>query len=135
MDECTDKMNIDEYVDILSSDNSVYREVLAETSLLITDYSAAAFDFAYLKKPVLYLQADKEEFLGGKHIYDQGYFDYERDGFGEVTYSIDTMINLIIEYVKSDCKVKEKYKRRIESTFINYDKKNVKRVFDEILKL
>ena len=68
MEECLSRMLIDTNVKILSTDEIPYSNVIAESSLLITDYSASAFDFAYLKKPVLYLQSDKEEFFGGKHI-------------------------------------------------------------------
>lgn len=135
MDECISRMLIDANVNILSTDNMFYSQVVAESNLLITDYSAAAFDFAYLRKPVLYLQSDKEEFFGGKHIYDQGYFDYEKDGFGEVVYDTDTLISLIMEYIQTDCKIKEQYSKRIENTFEFCDKENTQRVFEVICKM
>ena len=50
---------------------------------MLTDYSSVAFDFAYLRKPIVYAHFDKEAFFSGEHSYTAGYFDYERDGFGE----------------------------------------------------
>lgn len=112
-----------------------YRDVFAESKLVITDYSSAVFDFAYLRKPVLYYQADKDEFFSGKHTYDKGYYDYERDGFGEVEYTADDLVNRIIEYMEMDCQLKDKYRKRIDATFPYNDKNNCERVFEEIRKV
>ena len=109
-----------------------YRKIFAETSLLITDYSSVAFDFAYLRKPILYYQVDKEEFFSGAHTYDKGYFEYETDGFGEVVYTADAMAELIMEYVDNDCSLKELYLDRINATYSFSDKDNCKRVYEAI---
>lgn len=107
-----------------------YRDVFARANLLITDYSSVAFDFAYLRKPVLYFQFDKDSFFAGGHSYTSGYFNYERDGFGEVEYTIDSVIDRIIEYVESDCSLKKKYEDRINATFPFNDHDCCKRVLD-----
>lgn len=44
-----------------------YNKVLAEGTLMVTDYSRAVFDFAYLKKPVVYTQFDAESFYTEYH--------------------------------------------------------------------
>ena len=38
---------------IIADDKKTYRELFNESELLITDYSSVAFDFSYLKKPVI----------------------------------------------------------------------------------
>lgn len=48
---------------------------------MVTDYSSVAFDFAYMKKSLVYAQFDREAFFEGQ-TYDEGYFNYETDGFG-----------------------------------------------------
>jgi hypothetical protein len=111
-----------------------YREIFAESALIVTDYSSVAFDFAYLRKPVVYCQFDKEEFYS-RHTLTQGYFDYERDGFGEVTYNLRDAVNCIIEYIKNDCKLKPKYRERIDAFYTYSDKNNCERVYQEIKKL
>ena len=109
-----------------------YRKVFAESNLIITDYSSVAFDFAYLRKTVLYYQADHDEFFSGGHVYTKGYFDYEKNGFGEVEYTLDAMVDRIIEYMINGCVLKEKYAIRIEAMFPFSDKNNCKRVYDAI---
>ena len=108
--------------------NVVYRDMFAKNKLLITDYSSVAFDFAYLRKPVVYVHFDQNH-------YAEGYFDYERDGFGEVEYDLEGAVNRIIEYMENDCKLKTKFHERIDSFFTFNDKNNCQRVYEEIMKL
>lgn len=115
--------------------NTRYRTLYADSSLMVTDYSSAVFDFAYLRKPVLYYQQDVAEFFSGRHVCNRGYFNYERDGFGEVEYTADALIDRIIEYMKNGCPLKECYRKRIEKTFLYSDQKNCQRVYEEIQKL
>lgn len=112
-----------------------YRQIFAQSDLLVTDYSSVAFDFAYLRKPVVYFQQDKEEFYSGAHTLERGYFDHERDGFGEVEYSVDALVDRIVEYMESDCKLKEKYRKRIDATFPFSDQENCRRVYEAILEM
>ena len=102
---------------------------------MITDYSSAVFDFAYLRKPVLYYQYDIDDFYSGRHTFDKGYFDYERDGFGEVEYTPGALVDRIIEYMQNGCRLKEIYRDRIEKTFPYNDRNNCRRVYEEIVKL
>lgn len=112
-----------------------YRDVFAQTDLMVTDYSSVAFDFAYLRKPIVYSQFDKESFFSGEHSYTEGYFDYERDGFGEVEYTLDDVVDRVIEYMKDGCKLKPLYEERINNTFAFNDKDCCKRVIEYIFKL
>lgn len=114
---------------------TAYKDIYSRSALLITDYSSAAFDFSYLRKPVVYTHFDKEEFYGGGHICENGYFEYERDGFGEVEYDLDSTVQRIIEYMENGCKLKEKYKERIDNFFAFDDKNNCERVYEKIIAL
>ena len=131
---CGVQFRHDPRVKVLPSDVS-YRDIYAESSLVITDYSSAVFDFAYLRKPVLYCQFDKDEFFAGEHVYTKGYFDYERDGFGEVEYDLESTVDRIIEYVENDCELKPVYWERIDKFFAFRDQDNCKRVVEKILSL
>ncbi len=112
-----------------------YTDVYRDSSLIITDYSSAVFDFAYMKKPVLYAQFDKDEFFSGKHICKQGYFDYENDGFGEVEYDLESTVTRIIEYMENGCKMKEQYRERVDRFFAYHDRNNCRRVYEKILQM
>ncbi|MGN0393935.1 MAG: CDP-glycerol glycerophosphotransferase family protein [Coprococcus sp.] len=111
-----------------------YRDVFAQTDLMITDYSSVAFDFAYLRKPIVYSQFDKESFFSGEHSYTEGYFDYERDGFGEVENNLDSVIDRVIEYMKTGCKLKPLYEERINKTFAFNDHDCCRRVMECAMK-
>jgi len=123
-----------EQVKFFSIDDE-YRDVYAQSDLVLTDYSSAAFDFAYLRKPIVYTQFDKEEFFGGKHVCTQGYFSYERDGFGEVTYDLDSTVDVLIDYMKNNCQLKDVYRERIDKFFAFNDHDNCKRILEKILEL
>ncbi|MBQ7335884.1 MAG: CDP-glycerol glycerophosphotransferase family protein [Clostridia bacterium] len=112
-----------------------YRDVYANSNLVLTDYSSAVFDFAYLRKPVVYAQFDKDEFFSGSHVYTKGYFDYERDGFGEVIYDLDSTVELLIDYMKNGCLLKDEYRRRVDRFFAFDDQNNCQRILDRVLEM
>ena len=111
-----------------------YNSLFCNSSLLVTDYSSVAFDFAYLNKPIIYTQFDVDSFFE-QHTYDKGYFEYERDGFGPVFYDYEATVAAIIKTIKNGCKQPEKYAKRIEKTFAFHDTNNCKRIYEEIIKL
>ncbi len=108
-----------------------YSQLFSHANLLVTDYSSTAFDFAYLRKPVLYCQGDKQEFFSS-HTYSKGYFDYEKDGFGKVVYNIDQTVDEITNLIKNNCNLEQKYLKRINNFFAFNDKNNCKRIYEEI---
>ncbi len=120
-----------EYVNFVDKTIS-YTEIYNRSALLLTDYSSAAFDFAYLRKPIIYTHFDEERFFLGDHVCEKGYFDDERDGFGEVEYNLDDTVDRLIEYMEKGCKMKEIYKKRCDSFFAFDDRQNCERVFRKI---
>lgn len=110
-----------------------YREVFAQTDLMVTDYSSVAFDFAYLRKPIIYSQFDRAEFFNGAHSYTEGYFDYDRDGFGMVTTDLDATVDAIITAMREGCQLDETYRKRIDATFAFDDRNCCKRVLERYL--
>lgn len=114
--------------------NINYQKEFCENSLLITDYSSVFFDFGYLNKPVIYFQPDREEFFAGQ-LYDEGYFDYNKMGFGPVCDDYENLIKETIKIIENDCKIDKKYSKRIDEFFKFKDRNNCQRVYEEIKKL
>ncbi|EAH7654054.1 glycosyltransferase [Campylobacter coli] len=85
--------HIPSYIKIANQGESL-QELFCASSFMITDYSSVSFDMAYLEKPVIYYQFDKEEFFI-LHTLQKGYFDYEKDGFGSVVYDEDCLMKEI----------------------------------------
>ena len=112
---------------------TAYRDIYSKSALIITDYSSAVFDFAYMRRPVIYTQFDREEFFGGEHTYTEGYFNYERDGFGEVEYDLEHTIDRIIEYMENGCQMKDEYRDRADRFFAFNDRNNCQRVYEKLM--
>lgn len=108
-----------------------YQEEFKKNALLITDYSSVAFDFAYLKKPVIYTQFDREAFFEGQ-VYSEGYWDYETMGLGPVCKDYEGTVHEIIKSIERQCILEEKYLERIEGFYYKFDQNNCQRVFDAI---
>lgn len=120
-----DRFSPDPRIDMKGTD-VVYREMFAQNMLLLTDFSSVAFDFAYLRKPVVYAHFDSNH-------YAEGYFDYERDGFGEVESTLEGTIDRLIEYMQNGCQLKPEYRKRIDAFFAFNDKNNCQRVYDKLM--
>ena len=114
--------------DIIVDNEKTYQELFNESKLLITDYSSVAFDFSYLKKPVIYYQYSDD------YNFDlsESYFDYETMGFGEVIKKEDDLIDLVKTYLDNDCEMKDDYKKRVDKFYKYNDQNNCKRVYEWI---
>ena len=115
--------------------NTSYRDVYAQSNLIVTDYSSAMFDFAYLRKPIIYCHFDRDRFFGGTHTLEKGYFDYDEDGFGEVAFTLEETVDCIIRYVENGCVMPEKFRHRVDRFFAFQDNRNCQRVLEKILDL
>ena len=113
-------------------DEVIHRDIYARASLLITDYSSVAFDFANLYKPIIYSQFDADDFWSAEGHRAKGYFDFERDGFGEVVSTLDATIDKIVEYIENGCVMAPVYRQRAESFFQYHDHNNCQRVLEAI---
>lgn len=122
-------------VTFLPADSS-YREAYAKSNCVITDYSSAVFDFAYLQKPILYAQFDQKRFFSGEHTYVKGdFFDHERDGFGEVTTTLDETLDALAKILSNDCQMDALYIQRLHQTFPALDQSNSDRIYTHCQRL
>lgn len=118
-----------EYVDIVPSTGDMsYEKVFRESSLMVTDYSGVQFDFAYMRKPLVYLHHDDIP----QH-YEEGTFHYDTMAFGEICHNNDELIDTLIEYMKNDCVMKEEYRRRADDFFEFDDHENCRRIYDVMI--
>jgi len=111
-----------------------YRKAFQEGNVLLTDYSSVAFDFAYLRKPVLYAQFDKQKFYAS-HTLSEGYFSYEKDGFGTVVYDYEATIDQVVKLINKSSSVDTLYRQRVDNFFKYNDKNNRRRIYQTILNL
>ena len=133
--EYMDEFTMPNFVKVYSYSVGNIQALFQSTSILITDYSSVAFDVAYLNKAILYYQFDHDEVFSGNHTYRKGYFDYERDGFGAVSYTEEELLEQLEKLINNGGKLLECYKERIHKTFAFRDNNNCKRVYQAIVNL
>ncbi|MCB9636595.1 MAG: CDP-glycerol glycerophosphotransferase family protein [Sandaracinus sp.] len=86
-----DDLRVPEHVRVKTHVGGSIQDVFRRTTILVTDYSSTAFELAYLGRPIVYFQFDRDEVFGGGHLTRPGYFDYDRDGFGPVCTTVDAV--------------------------------------------
>ena len=105
-------------------------ESIMSAKMMLTDYSSICSDFYYLKKPVLFFQFDRDEYI--KKVGSE--IDLEKNIFGEVAYSADDIVDKLIASINKEFKLSLLQKEG-EKYFINFrDRENCRRIYDTILK-
>ena len=79
-----------------------------------------------MKKPVIYYQFDLKKFR--KDHYQQGFFDYDKMGFGPVCTTENKLISALKNIENDD-------NRNVDEFFKYHDFHNCERIYQEIIKL
>jgi Putative glycosyl/glycerophosphate transferases involved in teichoic acid biosynthesis TagF/TagB/EpsJ/RodC len=123
-----DQFEMPGHVEPLAFAGTDVQALYGQCALLVTDYSSVAFNMAYLDRPVVYFQFDREAMFHGAHVGRQGYFDYERDGFGPVVDDVPGAERAIVAAVEAGPRPSSLYQARIEATFTERDGRACERV-------
>lgn len=115
-------------VETASSLEISYEQALTESSLMVTDYSGVQFDFAYMRKPVVYFHTP----LLPPH-YEEGGFFYDTQGFGEICTKAEELVQTICEYMEHGCELKSFYRKRQDDFFAFEDRENCRRICEDAL--
>ncbi len=126
-----DEMGLPDWVEIFDArSGQSYQNLFAHTRLLITDYSSAACEAAYIERPVVYFQFDANRFLSGEHVYSAGFFEYRRDGFGPVYADAEEAINGVCDILRNG--PDETHAERARNFFAYRDGQCCERVVNEL---
>ncbi len=109
-----------------------YNKLYEESNVMITDYSSAIYDFAYLEKPVLLFHFDEGEYFKNNPYLSYGGFDYEQSGLGPVTHTIQELSYELKKLLENGCVMEDKYLQRKKAFFAFNDHKNSERVYQRI---
>ena len=119
-----------DFVTILTVNSGIsYEQLLTESSLMVTDYSGIQYDFAYMRKPIIYFHPDE---LPAQ--YEDGGINYETMGFGPICKNSEELVDLLCKYMENNCITEEKYVKRADDFFAFKDHNNCKRIYDEVKK-
>ena len=103
------------------------QDLLMRCNVLITDYSSVFFDAGYMEKPVIYYQFDSEDFR--KYHYQEGYFSFEKHGFGPVVQTEEALLDALRECAANDFRMQEEYRGRLDAFYPVRDAKNCERTY------
>ena len=113
-----------------SKNGDSVQDHLKKASIMITDFSSVFFDFAYMRKPVIYYQFDEKQYFESHYI--KAYFDYRDNGFGPVVENADDALNELNKIIKNNFMMSKEYYQKAVNFFPLYDTKNCERIFDAI---
>ncbi|MFP3125344.1 CDP-glycerol glycerophosphotransferase family protein [Ectobacillus funiculus] len=105
-------------------------EIYLLSDLLITDYSSVFFDYANLKRPIIFYAYDIESYRDKLRGF---YFDLEKEAPGPVIETTEQVLEAIREYEKNGlCEFEEKYKRFYNGYCYLEDGNSSKRAAEQI---
>lgn len=128
-----DKLDLSKYGEF-TVDGSSYDDITdlyLISDLLITDYSSVFFDYANLKRPVLYFTYDLEKY---RDVLRGFYLDMEKDLPGPLLLTNDE----VVDAIKNIDKIQEEYKERYEEFYNRFccvdDGHAAQRVVEKVFK-
>ena len=125
-----DDFERNDYVQLIPAASDMnYEKILTESSLMVTDYSGVQFDFAYMRKPILYYHPKDLP----PHYSESEAYKYDRDSFGPVIDNHTDLVNSLCEYMKNGCTTKAEYIQRADKFFAFNDHNNCERIYNTIL--
>ena len=104
--------------------------LLKDSALLVTDYSSVYFDFAYMKKPIIFYQFDYDEYRAGH--FNAGWLDY-KNSFGATTTQESDLVAHVEYYLTHDMQMEPHYQKFVDYCFPIRDSDNCQRVYDAII--
>jgi len=105
------------------------QEYFARAALMVTDYSSMTFNEAFLLRPPVYFQFDRDTYYNGANHARAGYFDHVRDGFGPVAHTVQETHHAVLDLLTE---VPQEYVDRMKSTFPYRDGRNRERTVTAI---
>jgi len=113
----------------------ILHKLFRRAKIMITDYSSVFFELAILNKAILYYQFDYDYMYGGNHSSQIGYFDFEKDGFGAVSYNEEKLFSDLKIVLENSGLPSKLYLDRIKTSFPFRDGRNRERTLHAIKSL
>ncbi|WP_237208710.1 CDP-glycerol glycerophosphotransferase family protein [Rothia nasimurium] len=107
-----------------------YEQAFLQATEVVTNYSSAVLDAAYIGTPVLYYQWDRESFFDSQHYFPR--LDFEKDGLGPVFEDADTLVAYLQEQEPNN--PAQEYAQRVLNFYRGVDPlQGMKELFELVL--
>nr|WP_242071375.1 CDP-glycerol glycerophosphotransferase family protein [Bacillus thuringiensis] len=123
--------SLNERIKVVKLGEESVKELMQNSSLMITDYSSVVFDFNYMKKPTIFYHFDVNDYLK----YRGSYVDLSKDLVGDIAYTKNEVIQYVKKYVENDFTYEMKYSINSKKYYAHNDKNNFNRIYKEIKKI
>ena len=104
-----------------------------EYSIFITDFSNYVYDFAYLRRKVIYFFPDYEEFLSGMSDYRESERPFE-GGIGDFASDSRELYSLLKKAVRHSGKPNKQQYKEMDNMFLHRDYRARKRIYETLSK-
>ncbi|WP_114571688.1 CDP-glycerol glycerophosphotransferase family protein [Exiguobacterium flavidum] len=118
-------------IDIVDLSQETIGQLMAESTLLITDYSSVAFDFNYMKKPVIFYQFDLADYQSRRGAY----VNLRTELFGSTAATTSELVERTIEAIENDFRYEPSDVEKSTRYYSHQDKDNAKRIYEMIMEL
>ncbi len=126
-------MPFPDFVEKRSKAQGSMQTMMRKSSLMITDFTSAAFDMAYMKRPIIYYQPESKDSYAQRQHWGKGYLDYRTMGFGPVCANHDELLAALEGALRDGGVMPPQYEARVDATFPHRDAGCCRRVFDFIM--
>lgn len=103
----------------------------AEYKVFITDFSSFVYDFAYLKRAILYFNPDYHFFLAGMNDYRELDLPYE-EAFGPFVQTAEEALDEIEKILSQNAIPAARYWERMEHLFFYKDNNQCERIYEQL---
>ncbi len=127
------RLDVPDHVQMLTFEDRNPRDTFARCRVLVTDYSSMAFDAAYIERPVVYFQFDRDRMFSGVHSYPEGLLRLPAGRLRPVADTYEEVVRAITETVEAGPHPAGPYAERIRDAFPLRDGDCAERVYQAIV--
>jgi len=118
-----------DFVEIVEMENHNLQDLLKSNDLMITDYSSVGFDFALMKKRVIYYQFDRVALEYADRA------DLKSLLPGDILNTENEVIEEVNAFINGSQKIKKEHRNKLKNLFLFNDRKSNQRLMNEIRKI
>jgi CDP-glycerol glycerophosphotransferase len=104
------------------------QQLLKSSAVLITDFSSVAWDFSFLKRPVLYFQFDQKNLVEGRAPHIDPVLRFP----GPITTTPESLLRSLAEVIADDLTMSDAYWSRAQDFLAFRDQDNCARIYDVV---
>ena len=104
------------------------QQLLKSSSVLITDFSSVAWDFSFLRRPVLYFQFDQKSLVKERAPHIDPFLRFP----GPIATTPESLLSALTEVIAADLTMSDAYWSRAQDFLAFRDRNNCARIYDVV---